>query len=205
MLRLLVLVCLIWAGPSLAAPPDGLNATLRGLQDRAARVASLSCSFTQEKHLAMFAAPVTSTGRFLFTRPDKLRWEYFSPARDGFVLDGGSGARWTGESDARQTFSLRDDPAMRLVARQLLAWTTFDLPWLLREYDMKLESRTPTVLSLTPRQSGTAAVLESLIIEFSPESDTVRRLELHEPDGDFTRIIFANTTVNDPVDPALFR
>ena len=61
---------------------------------------------------------------------------------------------------------------MRLVARQLLAWTTFNLLWLLWEYEMKLESRTPTVLSFTPRQSGTAAVLESLIIEFSPESDT---------------------------------
>ena len=148
------------------------------------------------------STPTSSSTSFSITNsPDRVD----IATGDGFVLDGGSGARWTGESDARQTFSLRDDPAMRLVARQLLAWTTFDLPWLLREYEMKLESRTPTVLSLTPRQSGTAAVLESLIIEFSPESDTVRRLELHEPDGDFTRIIFANTTVNGPVDPALFR
>lgn len=205
MFRFFLLFCLVWATPSLAAPSDDLNATLHGLQDKAGRITSISCFFTQEKHLAMFAAPVVSTGRFLFAHPDKLRWEYFSPAEDGFVLDGGSGTRWMGASGERQDFSLRDDPAMQVVARQLLAWTTFDLPWLLREYDVQLESQAPVVLRLTPRQAGTASVLESLVIEFPASSDTVRRLELHEPDGDFTRILFTNATVNTPVAPDLFQ
>lgn len=180
-----------------------IDTVLQKLRERAIAVESISSEFSQESHLSVFEETIISSGRFLFRKPDKLRWEYLSPTTEGFALEGDQGVRWT--ETTRTSFSLRSDPLMNVVARQLLAWATFDLAWLSAEYFITLEADSPVLLKLVPKGSDTALVLKHLLIEFSLSSTTVQRVELHEQDGDLTRILFENPQVNTPLDDGMFR
>jgi outer membrane lipoprotein-sorting protein len=205
--RLLLLPLVVTAGFSLCALAQNqdIDFVLSRLGSKAAGIETISSSFTQEKRLCVFNETVVSSGRFLFSKPDRLRWEYSAPMAEGFALLGDTGLRWTEMSPTPARFSLRDDPFMNVIARQLLAWATFDLRWLSGEYDISLAGSSPVTLKLTPKRRDVATVLDHLLIEFSPAEDTVRRVEIHDRDGDFTRIIFENATVNAPLADDLFR
>ncbi|MBE1426607.1 outer membrane lipoprotein-sorting protein [Desulfomicrobium macestii] len=193
---------IIFSAHALAEIRD-IDAVLQKLRTQATAVESISSEFSQENRLSVFEETIVSSGRFLFRKPDSLRWEYLSPITEGFALQGNQGVRWT--ETTRTSFSLRNDPLMNVVARQLLAWATFDLAWLSAEYDITLEADSPVLLKLVPKSSDTAQVLKHLLIEFSLSSNTVQRVELHDQSGDLTRILFKNPQVNTPLDDGMFR
>lgn len=193
---------IIFCGHALAELRD-IDAVLQKLRAQATAVESISSEFSQENQLSVFEETIISKGRFLFRKPDKLRWEYLSPITEGFALQGNQGVRWT--ETTRTSFSLRSDPLMNVVARQLLAWATFDLAWLSAEYDITMEADSPVLLKLVPKGSDTAHVLKHLLIEFSSSANTVQRVELHDQSGDLTRILFKNPQVNTPLDDGMFR
>jgi len=193
---------LILSGRASAGSRD-IDAVLQELRVQATAVESISSEFSQESHLSVFEETIVSNGRFLFRKPDKLRWEYLHPITEGFALDGDQGLRWT--KTTKTSFSLRSDPLMNIVARQLLAWAIFDLEWLSAEYDIALTGESPVLLKLVPKDTDTSQVLKHLLIEFSVSSNTVQRVEIHDQSGDLTRILFENSHVNTPLDNGMFR
>lgn len=209
MIRLLALLaCLLLVVPVRPAAAENtseLTEILQTLSTRAASITTISSRFTQEKRLSMFDSVLVSTGRFAYAKPDRLRWEYVTPIVEGFAISGSEGVRWSDSVERKQHFVLRQDPVMHIVAGQLLAWATFDLDRLRQEYDISCDSTAPVVLHLTPRSQDTRAVLQYLLIEFTPSQGTVARVELHEQGDDTTRIMFSDTAINQPLDPAVFR
>lgn len=202
---LLLLGCLLGIPAEAYAQSPDVDAVLRKIQERVATIETISSSFTQTKHLSMFDGDLVSTGKFLFGKPDRLRWEYLTPMVSGFALDGKKGLSWEGTTGTRKEFSLRSDPIMGVVAKQLLAWASFDLEQLSQQYSIELAGDAPTALKLTPKSNVVRNFLTDLVIEFSQSEDTLKQIELHEKGGDFTRIIFENTVVNGPISAKLFR
>ena len=199
---LIFFCCLCTA--SLAADSD-LRSVLADIEETPQHIATISSDFVQETHLAMFNDTVLSTGHFMFKSKDKLRWEYLTPLKDGFALDGKAGVRWNAVDGTRKTFKLENDPVMHVVATQLLAWASFDQHWLTREYEIEMTASSPLTFKLTPKNTTAREVMSSIIITFSATRDTVQQVELHENGQDFTRITFTNTVVNGPIPDATFR
>ena len=129
---LLLFWCLLLARTAAAAnpAPADLDRVLAGLARSAAGIETLSSDFVQEKYLAVFQDALVSRGRFYYRKPDKLRWELRSPLVSGFALDGNRGRRWRGAEEKSESFDIRQDPVMKVVAEQLLAWARPDFPWL---------------------------------------------------------------------------
>jgi outer membrane lipoprotein-sorting protein len=202
-LALLLLVAL----PAVAAEPTpsgGSPALFSSLERTAGGVKTLSSDFVQEKHLSMFKTVLTSKGRFNFSKPDLLRWELTAPVSSGFVLKGDRGRRWHERTGRTENFQISQEPIMKLVSEQLFAWARADFSWLRKEYRITVLDESPVALRLEPRSAVTAGFLHHLLINFSADGRYVRSVELHEKDGDFTRIKFVNTAVNKPLPADLF-
>jgi outer membrane lipoprotein-sorting protein len=196
------------AAPCLAAETTsqgGSTALLNSLQKSAGGVNSLSSDLVQEKHLSMFKTVMTSKGRFYFVKPDRLRWEFTSPVASGFILKGENGRRWHQRTGRSENFQISQEPVMKLVSDQLFAWARADFGWLKREYRISVLNDAPAALKLEPRSAAAANFLHHLLINFSPDGRYVRSVEVHEKDGDFTRIKFLNVAVNKPVQADLFQ
>ncbi|MDO3379813.1 LolA family protein [Geoalkalibacter halelectricus] len=198
----LVLTVLIWPGTALAAGAD-MDSVLNRLQEIGGRIETLSSDFSQEKYLSVFQEMLPAAGRFYYRKPDQLRWELTSPVTSGFVLKGKQGRRWSQAGDAGERFDISREPVMKIVAEQLLAWTRADFDRLRTEYDMRLLKESPVTLRLDPK-GGAAGFLDYLQITFAESGGHVQQVEVHEKGGDFTRIIFHGTAINQPVADELF-
>lgn len=201
-----VLFCILlpltaWAGSEGSLPDQTL---LDALKSKAESVDRLACDFTQEKHLALFDDTLVSTGRFAFEKPDKLRWEYLAPFKSGFFLNGEAGREWDEATGASRDFTLDSSPAMAMLARQIMAWTTFDIRWLEEQYEMRVLQKGPVVFQLTPRDEAARQFISHMTVTFTPDGDALERMEIHEADGDFTRVLFAAPQVNAPLPEATF-
>ncbi|MBI9080490.1 MAG: outer membrane lipoprotein carrier protein LolA [Pseudodesulfovibrio sp.] len=190
----IALPLMAWANQSSMEPNKQL---LVELQLKAKQIQSISSHFSQEKHLEMFDEVLVSKGRFAFQKPASLRWEYLEPFRAGFLLNDGTGKEWDEASDNERNFTLESSPAMSMVASQIMAWTTFDIEWLESRYTIQLTDTTPVTLELCPRGDAAKEFLKYLTVTFSADNRTISLLELHETDGDFTRISFDNPRIND--------
>jgi len=186
-------------------PPAGSDAALfASLEQSAGGVKTLSSDFVQEKHLSIFKKVLSSKGRFYFSKPDLLRWELISPVATGFVLKGEQGRRWHERTGRIENFKISQDPIMKLVSEQLFAWAKSDFQTLNKQYRITVLDESPVSLRLEPRSAQAAGFLQYMLINFSGDRRYVRTVELHEKDGDFTRIRFVNTAVNQPLPADLF-
>jgi outer membrane lipoprotein-sorting protein len=179
-------------------------AIFSSLEKKAGTVKTLSSDFIQEKHLSMFKTVMTSKGRFYFSKPDLLRWELISPVASGFVLKGEKGRRWHERTGRTENFQISQEPIMKLVSDQLFAWGKADFQWLNKEYRISVLSESPVSLRLEPRSAAAAGFLHYLLINFSNDGRYVHTVELHEKDGDFTKIRFINASINKPLPANLF-
>lgn len=93
---------------------------------------------------------------------------------------------------------------MKLVSDQLFAWARADFGWLKREYRITVLNDSPAALKLEPRSAAAAGFLRHLLITFSPDGRYVKSVEVHEKDGDFTRIKFSNAVLNKPLPADIF-
>jgi outer membrane lipoprotein-sorting protein len=185
-------------------PVAGSAALFSSLERTAGGVSTLSSDFVQEKHLSMFKTVLISKGHFYFGKPDRLRWELTEPVASGFVLKGENGRRWHERTGRTESFRISEEPVMKLVSDQLFAWARADFNWLGREYRISVLTEAPAALRLEPRSAATAGFLHHLLINFSADGRYVKSVEVHEKDGDFTRIRFVNTRVNKPLQAELF-
>lgn len=152
----------------------------------------------------MFTAVLISKGHVSFSKPDLLRWELTAPVASGFVLKGDKGRRWHERTGRTESFLISQEPMMKLVSEQLFAWARADFAWLKKEYRITVLEQSPVALRLEPRSAASAGFLDHLLISFSADGKYVRSVELHEKDGDYTRIRFVNTAVNKPLPAGLF-
>jgi outer membrane lipoprotein-sorting protein len=181
-----------------APGPAAADPVLLQLQHLAATVGSLESDFVQEKHLAMFREVLTSKGRFLFGKPDRLRWEITEPVATGFIIQGNEGRRWHQRTGRTESFDLAREPVMKLVAEQLMAWAAADFEKLGGQYRITVLSPAPVLLKLEPL-AGAEKFLDHLQVTFAADGSHVQAVEVHEKDGDFTRLRFFNTRVNGPL------
>ncbi len=180
---------------------DELESFLQAIQESSDQVHSFSSIFTQEKDLALFSNPVLFHGRLSIVRPDKLRWEFFSPLPSTLILKGDLGIRCNDKA-APERFQLSSNPVMKMVAKQLWLWLGGDYRELSRHH--KLEKNGPSTLLIIPDDQSTADYIESVTIVFDETSLQPLRVEIMEPGGDRTRISFHSPSVNMQIPEKLF-
>lgn len=202
---LTLLVCISVTLPSAGLATEGALSpqVTQRLAAAAQQVQTLHSDFVQEKYLSMFEEKLTSTGVFYYQKPDQLRWELIEPVGSGFVITGDSGQRWHQRIEGSESFKLDQDPAMSLIAEQLFAWAKADLAWIEKNYTITVLSEQPIQLKLVPLEVA-AQFLSHLVITFNDSDRYVIAVEIHETDGDSTRINFNNSVVNSEINSTVF-
>lgn len=194
----LALINPAWAGTE----TDGDRDLIAGIKARADQVDTFTCDFRQERHLKVFSKPVVFKGRLLVDRPDKLRWEFTSPVPSVLILNSNQGLRCSPEGRKRE-FSLDSDPVMAQVAEQLWNWLSGNYNQLESSYHISSQT-SPPVLTITPENQETSAIIEEVRIQFKPRILHPTSITILEPGGDRTRLFFSNYELNQDLKDSLF-
>lgn len=177
---------------------------LHKLESKSEKIQSISSHFTQKSYISLFQDTMESKGKFAFLRPDNLRWEYSSPFVSGFLLKGHEGLKWDEATSKTSAFSTETSPEMAIISEQILAWTTMNISWLNSMYIIKVSQYRPAIMELTPRSAAAKDFLNLIKIFFSMDSSHLKSIELHAPDGDYTKIDFSDVKINERLEKEIF-
>jgi outer membrane lipoprotein-sorting protein len=162
---------------------------------------SLTGDFTQRKRLSLFRDEVRSTGRFLFKRANKLRWEYLKPDPSVVILDG---HKVTVKSPGQKpvTYDLQKQPGLKAVLDKLLAALgPTSLKSATEDFDVTVTG--PQALRLVPK-GDLAKHLVSMEMRFDAAWQ-VASISWREKNGDQTDVAFTGLKRNPKVDYSAFR
>jgi outer membrane lipoprotein-sorting protein len=189
-LAALVLTTLAWTSSW-----DSIHSAARDIR-------SVQAVFTQEKHLQILAQPLLSRGRLLFAAPDRLRWEYQAPLASVLLMDAGRIQRFVKTGDSWTEDASAALPAMSFVMQEIGRWMNgrFDEN---PDFDARLEPNGRIIL--TPRQAALATVIQKIVLQLAETPGVIESVTVYEDDANFTRLHFKDVTVNQPIDPAMFK
>ena len=165
-------------------------------------IRSVQATFTQEKHLQILAQPLQSHGLLIFSAPDRLRWEYQAPLPSVLLMDEGRIQRFVKTGDTWTEDASAALPAMSFVMQEIGRWMNgrFDEN---PDFDARLEPDGRIVL--TPRQAALATVIQKIALQLAKTPGVIESVTVYEDDDNFTRLHFKDVTVNQPIDPAMFK
>lgn len=174
---------------------SSVSAQQAAITARFAAVNTIESRFTQEKHMALLDEPVTSEGIFYFEKPGRIRWQYTKPFQNGFLIDGPTTYRL--EKDKKEE---QKNPLAHNLAVQLLAWLTFDLDALSKQYSVQFMQQG---VVLTPLKDG---FIERITVTFSTQNpQALAGVEIAEVGGDKTILRFINPKTNQKLPKEAFQ
>jgi len=186
----LLMLSLILAAPSLAAPPASVQRYFQDLQ-------ALRADFIQRVFDERARIVQTSSGQMLMRKPGQFRWNYRTPAEQIIIADGER--LWAYDVDLEQVTVRRLDRALGSTPLALLSGAapieeSFKVGGAQRRDGLDW-------YELTPREPQSE--FRALRVAFKGE--TLVSLELEDHFGQRTRLDFQNLERNPDFDPTLLR
>lgn len=172
--------------------------------NRAAQsMTSMKCDFTQTKSLKLMRSDVVSRGVMYYSRPGKLRWEYTSPYRYTFVLNGQTvelkDTKGTTRIDANQSKMMKE--ITRIMMSSVVGTCVNDS----RDFKVALTGSGNTWRAvLTPRRNPMRQMFQTITVSFDMQRQVVTTVRMVEKNGDTTTIRLNNIKVNTQIDAKVF-
>ena len=180
----------------------GWGTSWEELRSSAGTVTSVQAEFVQEKHMRILVRPLVSSGIFYFQAPASLRWEYQKPLKNILIMHGNRMERYAVTNNGVTKESGINLQAMQLVLEQISQWLggRFDESAM---FSAKLESGSKIIL--VPKEEAYRKMIQRIELTLSQRVGVIDAVTIYESDESYTRLVFTNTVLNQPIDNALFR
>lgn len=155
--------------------------------------------FKQEKHILLFEEKIESNGRFVFRKPNNVRWEYEKPHNSILVIAGDDGQKWTETTRKVEKFKLSDDRGLDAVVKQLFTWFKGEFTKLGDDYDVEIAERSPTKLKMTPKKDIVKKFIARIEVKFTEKDAAIASVKITEPGDDFVLYTFSDTKLDSGV------
>ncbi|CAG0982366.1 hypothetical protein PLCT2_01984 [Planctomycetaceae bacterium] len=155
--------------------------------------------FKQEKHILLFDEKIESNGRFVFRKPNNVRWEYEKPHQSILVIAGDDGQKWTETTKKVEKFKLSDDRGLDAVVKQLFTWFKGEFTKLGDDYDVEIAERSPTKLKMTPKKDVVKKFIASIEVKFTEKDAAIASVKITEPGDDYVLYTFSETKLDSGV------
>lgn len=186
---LLLGVLLGWTGPT-SAQGDDQVASVDELLRQFRRIPGLEARFTEEKHIALLAAPLSTEGTLHYSRPhEALARHTRKPSPSSVVVRGGV-VRF-GDARSTRSLSVDDNPVARALVHTFLHVLRGDRDGLYREFVVTfqvLPEEGGWRMILAPKDPQVRRIFRRL--RFEGRGPRIERLAITETSGDRTVMRF---------------
>jgi len=192
----------VWADPTQALDPA--KDLVNKIEARYQKTTDLTAEFTQTTTITGFASAIHATGRVYLKRPGKLRWDYLAPTKEQIFV-----------TNDKVQFYMRDQ--QQVVNGQLSLMADSQAPLQLLQGIGRLDEHyrvtvTPDrakgdgglpLLSLTSPTGG--ASRQHFVIEVEAATHFLRRVEMHDANGNVSTFTFRAIKTNTGLTDDLFQ
>ena len=180
----------------------GWGDSWQGIRQAGGNVTSIRADFTQEKHMPILQKPLVSKGVLYYQLPDSLRWEYTAPVRSITLQHNGVSKRLVQGREKMIEETGRQLEMVRFMLTEIPFWIggRFDENPL---FDAVLQD--DGRIEMRPREAAMGRIIERVVVALSPTPGVIESVTVHEGRGVFTRFLFANVTLNEPIGELIFQ
>lgn len=194
----LTLIALIAGGERFAFADEW-----ESFQKNAKTVRTISAQFVQTKEMKILSKPLKSEGRFFYSAPDSIRWEYLSPIKTVMLSHKGNLQRyiWHGGDFVKDAGMSVE--SIRFVMAEINNWMqgrfesndTFSATVLPGE---------TTRIAVVPKAAEMKQFIEKIEITFSKTPGVIDSISIIEGAETATRIQFNSVKLNQPIPDNVF-
>ncbi len=187
-------------GEARAEAPVSDRALLADLLSRFAKVQSLKARFSEEKHMALLAAPLRSRGRLYYAKPKLLARHTESPHKSSLVLRGDK--LTFGDEKRQETMELAAQPAVRILVDTFVSVLAGDGASLEKLAKLELESGPDGAFQIrvAPKDPAVLKIVRSM--SFAGKGAELTRMELLDANGDRTVTTFSELELGEKLSEA---
>ena len=179
-------------------PKDGVQEYIGKIEKASAALTSLQCSFIQKKIISILSESVISKGKLLFKKENKLCWEYSSPYYYLFAINGDKvyikNEKSTTSFDTKSNSLFKEISILlmnSISGTGLIDPKKFDVSFFQNESELKAE--------LTPKNKTLSSIMSTITLYFEKSTYQVHSIEMIEPTGDSTTIVFSDVKLNQTI------
>ena len=205
-ISLLLMLCFISVDAKLTPATDSQRREMsQKINAAASAMTTLDCNFVQVKQLKMLNDKMTSTGVMRYKKSGKLRWEYTSPYKYVFIINGSKVLIDTGKQ--RNVIDINTNKMFEEIARIMMNSVTGKCLADNKEFAVKyfIDDKGNWVADLTPLIKQMKQMFSLIRLHFDVKQMVVTSVELHEKSGDNTVITLKNIKKNQPVNESNFK
>ena len=184
------------------APIEGKERieVIERLQAQQRQIASLRATVVQRKRHPLLATEAVSEGRFLFQKPNRIRWEVDKPDRAVMVMDGRSLVTYRPDRQEAERRDLGADFGARAAVEFLTSGMGLAVPELEKRFQVDMHREDGLlVLLLTPRSRWAAQAVASVALYRRDRDVVPSRIAIFGQRGDRTEITLTDIVINPPV------
>jgi len=175
---------------------------LQQIKQQSRQIKTIHADFVQTKNISFIDEQLISEGKFWFSRPDKMRWEYQKPFFYAIIIKGDN---ITVIDDKKQSQYDAASNAMfgqiKLVIMNMVNGKMFDDP----NYHATLsENDSYFVVNFETVNKSMKEYISSIDLYFTRTGYLMEKIKMNETSGDNTVITFKNQKLNQPVSDDVF-
>jgi outer membrane lipoprotein-sorting protein len=184
-------------------PKNEEQAYISKIEKASASLTTLQCSFVQKKVITILSESVISKGRLLFKKGNKLCWLYDTPYFFQFVLNGDKvfikNEKTTNQFDTKSNALFKEISTLlvnSIGGAGLIDPKKFDYVLFQNLTDLKVQ--------LTPKSKALSSIMNTITLSFNKSTYLVTTIEMIEPAGDSTTIVFSDVKLNQTISDESF-
>lgn len=163
---------------------------------------SIESDFTQEKNLSVLSEKVNSKGHFSFKKENMLRWEYTTPYKYLIVIN--KDKIWIKDDKKTSKYDLNSNKVFKEINDIMVASVQGTI---FRSSKFKVsysENEKYYKLELVPQLAMMKESLKKINMYFDKNVTSVAKLDMIEPNEDYTTLEFSNKKLNVPLADSIF-
>ena len=163
---------------------------------------SIESDFTQEKNLSMLSEKIVSKGHFVFKKENLLRWEYNTPYKYLIVIN--KEKIWIKDDKKTSKYDMNSNKVFKEINDIMIACVQGNIFKSVRLKVFYFENDKYYKLELVPLQKNMKESLKKINMYFDKNVTSVAKLDMIEPNDDYTTLEFINKKLNGPVADNIF-
>ncbi|HNM68263.1 MAG TPA: polysaccharide deacetylase family protein [Flavobacteriales bacterium] len=184
-------------------PIDETDPLVQALFAQGRTITTLQADFTQEKHLKALQAPLSSTGRFSFQRPARMRWQVDAPApmvavadrKDVRIMEGGK--ERPADMRDREVYGAITEMIDGIVSGRLMNGKGMRAAY--------FRTTAGLLVDLEPTDARVAKRMKGIHLLFDPKDLLLRELRMEQANGDNTVTRFTGARAGAPLPANTFQ
>lgn len=183
--------------------PQSVNQIKDEINQSASEMKSMECDFVQIKNVKLLNHEMKSTGRMYYQQTNMLRWEYTTPYKYTFILNGSNVS--LRKDDRSDVIDVNQNKFFKEIARIMMNSVVGKS--LSDDNDFKTEitiDRDEYIALLLPQRKDIKSMFERIILHFNKKNKVISSVELIEKNEDRTIITMTNIRVNERIDQNMF-